>query len=148
MVKELTREKVTFREETRLEGNENGQTLRLPHPFKDILIFIVFNLYLAITINCPRCEPWVVLSCQQLVSRHYLNQIRLFMIGLPLGNSKHEHHVVISTHAPPTPSPPPPSKKTICHITTLPFHNGHVSTTATFFCPQGGLWVQVQLQGD
>ena len=42
--KELTREKVAFREETRLEGNENGQTLRFPYPFKDILIFIVFNL--------------------------------------------------------------------------------------------------------
>ena len=88
--KELTREKVTFREETRLEGNENGQTLRLPYPFKDILIFIVFNLYLAVTINCLRCEPWVVLSRQQFVSRHYLIQIRLFMIGLPLDNSKHE----------------------------------------------------------
>ena len=64
--KELTREKVTFREETRREGNENGQTLRLPYPFKDILmtlIFIVFNLYLAVTINCLRCEAWVVLSC-------------------------------------------------------------------------------------
>ena len=72
--KELTREKVTFREETRLEGNENGQTLRLPYPFKDILmklIFIVFNLYLAVIINCLRCEPWVVLSCQPFVSRHY-----------------------------------------------------------------------------
>ena len=91
--KEFTREKVTFREDTRLEGNENGQTLRLPYPFKDILmtlIFIVFNLYLAVTINCLRCEPWVVLSCQQFVSRRYLIQIRLFMIGLPLGNSKHE----------------------------------------------------------
>ena len=42
--KELTREKVAFREETRLEGNEKGQTLRFPYPFKDILIFIVFNL--------------------------------------------------------------------------------------------------------
>ena len=120
-----SREKVTFRAETRLEGNENGQTLRLPYPFKDILmtlIFIVFNLYLAVTINCLRCEPWVVLSCQQFVSRHYLIQIRLFMIGLPLGNSKHElrDHVVISTPSrPPTPSPPSPSKKNICHITPL-----------------------------
>ena len=129
--KELTREKVAFREEMRLEGNENGQTLRLPYPFKDILIFIVFNLYLAVTINCLRCEPWVVLSCQQFVSRHYLIQIRLFMIGLPLGNSKHELRT-----------------KNICHITPLPSHNDHVSTTATFFCPQGGLWVEVQLQGD
>ena len=89
------REKVTFREETRREGNENGQTLRLPYPFKDILIFIVFNLYLAVTIKCLRCEPWVVLSCQQFVSRHYLIQIRLFMIGLPLGNSKHELRTIM-----------------------------------------------------
>ena len=111
--KDLTREKVTFREETRLEGNENGQTLRLPYPFKDILIFIVFNLYLAVTINCLRCEPWVVLSCQQFVSRHYLIQIRLFMIGLPLGNGKHELRT-----------------KNIFHI--LPSHNDHVSTTCPF----------------
>ena len=116
--KELTREKVAFREEMRLEGNENGQTLRLPYPFKDILIFIVFNLYLAVTINCLRCEPWVVLSCQQFVSRHYLIQIGLFMIGLPLGNSKHELRT-----------------KNICHITPLPSHNYHVSSTVTFFCP-------------
>ena len=112
-------------------GNENGQTLRLPYPFKDILIFIVSNLYLAVTINCLRCEPWVVLSCQQFVSRRYLIQIRLFMIGLPLGNSKHELRT-----------------KNICHITPLPSHNDHVSTTVTFFCPQDGLWVEVQLQGD
>ena len=69
--KELTREKVAFREETRLEGNENGQTLRFPCPFKDILIFIVFNLYLSVTINCLGCEHWVVLSCHQSVLRHY-----------------------------------------------------------------------------
>ena len=125
------REKVTFREKTRREGNENGQTLRLPYPFKDILIFIVSNLYLAVTINCLRCEPWVVLSCQQFVSRRYLIQIRLFMIGLPLGNSKHELRT-----------------KNICHITPLPSHNDHVFTTVTFFCPQGGLCVEVQLQGD
>ena len=109
----------------------SGQTLRLPYPFKDILIFIVSNLYLAVTINCLRCEPWVVLSCQQFVSRHYLIQIGLCMIGLPLGNSKHELRT-----------------KNICHITPLPSYNGHVSATATFFCPQGGLWVEVQLQGD
>ena len=133
--KELTREKDTFREETRFEGNENGQTLRLPYPFKDILmtlIFIVFNLCLAVTINCLRCEPWVVFSCQQFVSRHYLIQIRLFVIGLPLSNSKHELRT-----------------KNICHITPLPSHNYHVSPTVTFFCPHsGGLWVKVQLQGD
>ena len=52
------------------------------------------------------------------------------MIGLPLGNSKHE----LGT-------------KNIGHITPLPSHNDHVSTTATFFCLQGGLWVEAQLQG-
>jgi len=26
-----------------------------------------------------------------------------------------------------------------CHITLLSPHNGHLSTRATFFCPQGGL---------
>ena len=57
-----------------------------------------------------RCEPWVVLSCQQFVSRRYLIQIRLFMIGLPLGNSKHELRT-----------------KNICYITPLPrLHNGHL----------------------
>ena len=105
--KELTREKVAFREETRLERNENGQTLRLPYPLKDILVFIVFNLYLVVTINCLDCERWVVLSCHQFVLRHYFIQIRLFMIGLPLGNSKHELRT-----------------KNICHITPLPSHNG------------------------
>ena len=53
------------------------------------------------------------------------------MIGLPLGNSKHELRT-----------------KNICQITPLPSHNYHVSTTVTFYCPQGGLWVEVQLQGD
>ena len=53
------------------------------------------------------------------------------MIGLPLGNSKYE----LTT-------------KNIRYITLLPSHNYHVSATATFFCPQGGLWVEVQLQGD
>ena len=103
----MTREKVAFREETRLEGNENGQTLRLPYPLKDILIFIVFNLYLVVTINCLDCERWVALSCHQFVLRHYFIQIRLFMIGLPLGNSKHELRT-----------------KNIFHITPLPSHNG------------------------
>ena len=100
----------------------------MPYSFKDILIFIVFNLYLAVTINCLGCERWIVLSISSIVLRHYFIQIRLFMIGLPLGNSKHELRT-----------------KSICHIAPLPSHNGHVSPTATFFCPQGGLWVEVQL---
>ena len=35
-------------------------------------------------------------------------------------------------------------KKT-CHITTLPPSNGHLSTTATFFCPQGDRCGEVRL---
>ena len=30
------------------------------------------------------------------------------------------------------------SQKTFAHITPLPPHNGHLSKTATFSCPQGG----------
>ena len=30
------------------------------------------------------------------------------------------------------------SQKTFDHITPLPPHNGHLSKTATFSCPQGG----------
>lgn len=33
-------------------------------------------------------------------------------------------------------APPPPKKN---YITPLLFHNGHLSTTATFFCPQGAV---------
>ena len=122
-----TSEKVAFREETRREENENGQTLRLPYPFKDIHIFIVFNLYLTVTINCLRCEPCVVLSGQQFVSRHYLIPITWFMIGLPLGNSDMNLGQSYCNF----PSP----LKNRCHITLLPSHNGHLSPTATFFCP-------------
>ena len=32
-----------------------------------------------------------------------------------------------------------------CHISPLPPHNGHLSTKATFLCPQGGRCGQVQL---
>ena len=35
-----------------------------------------------------------------------------------------------------------------CHITPLPPHNGHLSTTATFFCPQGGRCGEVQLYSN
>ena len=31
-------------------------------------------------------------------------------------------------------------------MTPLPSHNGHPSTTATFFCPQGGRYGEVRLQ--
>ena len=43
-----------------------------------------------------------------------------------MGHSKHE----LSTKKPVL----LPKK----NITSLPPHNGHLSTTATFFCPQGG----------
>ena len=38
-----------------------------------------------------------------------------------------------------------PQAETQCHITPLPPYNDHHSTTATFFCPQGGRCVEVQL---
>ena len=49
-------------------------------------------------------------------------------ITMIMGHSKREFsirkHVVL------------PNKN--CLRTPLPSHNGHLSTTATFFCPQGG----------
>ena len=47
----------------------------------------------------------------------------LYMTGLSLWDSEHEHNTVYyyNSYRPP--------------------HNGHLSTRATFFCPQGGpLW--------
>ena len=42
------------------------------------------------------------------------------------------------------PHPHPPKNR--CHFTPLPPHNGHLSTTATFFsCPQGGRYREVHL---
>ena len=38
------------------------------------------------------------------------------------------------------------SLKNFGHITPLPGHNGHLSTTATFFCPQGGPFGDVRLE--
>ena len=35
--------------------------------------------------------------------------------------------------------------KKSCHITPLPPYNGHLSTKATFFCPQGGRFGEIQL---
>ena len=59
-----------------------------------------------------------------------------FMIGLPLWDT-------VSMNL---------AQQTCCtplkknwHITPLPPHNGHFSTTATFFCPQGGLSGEVPL---
>ena len=38
-----------------------------------------------------------------------------------------------------------PQAETQCHITPLPPYNGHHSTTATFFCPQGSHCGEVRL---
>jgi len=39
----------------------------------------------------------------------------------------------------------PKRKKKKRHITPLPPHNGDISTTAIFVCPQGGRFVEVRL---
>ena len=51
------------------------------------------------------------------------------MIRLPfIGYSKHELSIINMLYF----------LKTIFHIARLPPHNSSPSTTATFFCPQGG----------
>ena len=51
------------------------------------------------------------------------------MIRLPcIGYSKHELGTINIWYF----------LKAIFHITPLPPHNSNLSTTATFFCPQGG----------
>ena len=66
----------------------------------------------------------------------YFISIHYIVIGLPviMGDSKNELSTKTMLY----------SLKN-CHITPLPPHNGHLSTTATFFCPQGGHCGEVQL---
>ena len=55
-----------------------------------------------------------------------------------MGYSKHELNTINMLYSP----------KKNCHnyyITPLPPHNGHLSTTASFFRPQGGRGGKVQL---
>ena len=55
-----------------------------------------------------------------------------------MGYSRHELGKIIMLYSP----------KKICHITPLPLHNGHLSTT--LFCPQGGcsgeVWLYKQIE--
>ena len=58
----------------------------------------------------------------------------LYMTGLSLSlwDSEHEYNTVNMLCS---------LKKKIIILQILPPHNGHLSTRATFFCPQGGpLW--------
>ena len=58
------------------------------------------------------------------------------MIRLPfIGYSKHELGIINIWYF----------LKAIFHITPLPPHNSNLSTTATFFCPQGGCCGEVRL---
>ena len=59
----------------------------------------------------------------------------LYMTGLPLSlwDSEHEHNTVNMLCS--------LKKKLSYYNSYRPPHNGHLSTRATFFCPQGGpLW--------
>ena len=58
------------------------------------------------------------------------------MIRLPfIGCSKHELGIINMLYF----------LKTIFHTTPLPAHNNNLSTTATFFCAQGGRCGKVRL---
>ena len=61
----------------------------------------------------------------------------LYMTGLPLSlwDSEHEHNTVNMLC----------SLKKIVILQILPSHNGHLSTRAIFFCPQGGHCGEVRL---
>ena len=52
-----------------------------------------------------------------------------------MGYSKHEYTTINMLYSP----------KKFVDITPLPPHIGHLSTMATFLCPQGGLYGEVRL---
>ena len=96
-------------------------------------ILIVFHLYC-----CSKHKLTTILVRSVTLTFWFVYFISLYIIYdwfNTMGYSKQERSTINTLH----------SLKRICHMTPLPPQSGHLSTTASFFCPQGGRGREIPL---